>query len=345
MSRAYCLTCNEQVHETPSGTCPLGHTVAAEDLGPEPWVGFAGDTETDAAAQVPHLDAAGRPREHAVVGHHAHAVPHVNGSANGHATSFPSADLPPPATHAHGPTSPAAHASASDTADDDLAALLAEALREGAVQDPTPPHDGPPSIDTEPSDGGGTDWGELASLAAELQLDEHVATDDGPGTAPEPPEPIAPESISPDSTSPEPAAAWPSDPATSWPEPEAPTDEMPDELSAANIDDLLIELTGGTPSPEPPVSEPTTPPPPPAPAPPAASVADSPIWDTPAPPEDVPSAPAADPADIWADADEVPAVDTPPAPAVDLYNFTARGARVGEAGTARPARKKRGRKR
>ncbi len=91
MSRAYCLTCNEKVHETPSGTCPLGHPVAAEDRGPEPWIGFAGDIETDVAVPMQHLDAAGRPREHAVVGHRTNGQHHANGSVNGHA-SPPSRD-------------------------------------------------------------------------------------------------------------------------------------------------------------------------------------------------------------------------------------------------------------
>ncbi len=190
------------------------------------------------------------------------------------------------------------------------------------------PHE-PPPVDHEVTDTpDDTDWGDLASLAAQLHLDENVATDDGPAA-------------------------------------------QPDQLSAANIDDLLAELTGDAPASGPgvvaettpaPLDDPTpfdaavqdpapVPPPPPAspapppPPPPAPPVEDTAIWDERPAPEDVRSAPAADPADIWAELDEVPTVDTPPATTVDLYNFTARGTRVGESGAARPARKKRGRKR
>ncbi len=197
-----------------------------------------------------------------------------------------------------------------------------------------------------------SDWGELASLAAQLHLDDETATDDGPAARTDhQPDELLDELPAADESPNEPSAA---------PEPS-------EELSAANIDDLLAELTGDAPTSAPDVVEtppapldpapfdaavqepaPAPPPPPasaPPPPPPAPPVEDTSIWDEPAAPEGVRSAPAADPADIWAEPDEVPAVDTPPATTVDLYNFTARGKRVGDAGEARPARKKRGRKR
>ncbi len=393
MSRAYCLTCNEHVHETPSGTCPLGHPVAADGYGPEPWVGFAGDTETELAeVRMHHLDTDGRPREHAGVGQHVNGTAHVNGSlngsangsSNGHAGSLASSNVAfPSVDDSDRPVT-------SDLASDDLTALLAEALRENApeepdaapVDEPHAPADGlhasvdephasvdeaharaddpvhPPVAPAPHQDE--DDWSELASLAAELHLDEEVATDDGPApTAPPEPEPLLPS-----------------------PSPVADTPEA--ELSSASIDDLLAELTGGTADPAPasaeapvepppvtppppPVSPPPVSPPPPAPAdpvddatawdappPPAVPVDETTAWDAPPPPDDVGSAPTAEPVDIWAEAApvEAPAVEEPPveeptaAPVVDLYNFTARGKRVGDAGSAAPARKKkRGRKR
>jgi hypothetical protein len=41
LTRAYCLTCNEQVDVDDDGRCPRGHVVSAEDLGPQPWIGRA----------------------------------------------------------------------------------------------------------------------------------------------------------------------------------------------------------------------------------------------------------------------------------------------------------------
>lgn len=40
MTRAYCLTCNDQV-DVIDGRCPQGHEVSADDLGPQPWIGRA----------------------------------------------------------------------------------------------------------------------------------------------------------------------------------------------------------------------------------------------------------------------------------------------------------------
>lgn len=345
MSRAYCLTCNEQVHETAGGTCPQGHPVAADGYGPEPWVGFAGDTETGLAeVHMQHLDASGRPREHAGVGQHANGTPRANGSANGssngHAGSLTSGSVPfAPVDDAGTDDRPPS----ADLASDDLTALLADALRESTPSEPPPapveeprthvddPAPAAPAIPVADDD---ADWGELANLAAELHLDEHAGADDGPGA-----------------------------PAPSAPEPHAaePVDAAPEgELSASSIDDLLAELTSGTADPAP--SVPDAPAPTPPPAPPAPPVAPTPVtpppppppaptvdetlpWDAPTPVEGVGSAPAADPADIWAETEPAPAEESAPGPPVDLSNFTARGKRVGDAGSARPARKKRGRKR
>lgn len=163
MARAYCLTCNEQVVETPSGTCPLGHPVAAHEPGPEPWVGFAGDTvpghtevATDEAdvpdQQLARVDVHGRVHAHAGVNGHA------NGAVNGHAASLPTSDV-----------------------GDDLSALLAEAL--GSADAPT--EAAPPVASSEADTAWATDHeveDDLASLAAELQLGDDLDSDDGPAT-------------------------------------------------------------------------------------------------------------------------------------------------------------------
>lgn len=389
MSRAYCLTCNEHVHETPSGTCPLGHPVATNGFGPEPWVGFAGDTAAD-AAEVPmqHLDTSGQPREHAGVGQSRNGTSHANGtvngsangSSNGHVASLASSSVAFPSVEGSDQPTP------DELASDDLTSLLAEALRQNSPEEPaTTPTDEPaPSVDEEWSprptaepaaSDDGAEWSELASLAAELHLDETVASDDGPGA------PVAP---------------------VAEPTPHGPTDLAPEgDLSASSIDDLLAELTGGTADPAPPVADMAAEPPPIAepaasepsapepaafePSAPEPAVADTPpaptdditawdtppppprhpddatAWDTPSPvpstedpaswdaaplPDDVGSAPEASPDDPWAEPDTAPVEEPTPAPTVDLYNFTARGKRVGDAGSALPAKKKkRGRKR
>lgn len=333
MSRAYCLTCNAHVHETPSGTCPLGHPVAADGRGPEPWVGFAGDTETEVTeVQLHHLDTTDRPREHVGVGQYANGAPHVNGaangSANGHARPLASSSVAFPSLDGD-------DRSAADLASDDLTALLAEALRANTpeAEAPTPVDEAPTSVDEPtPAVPGGAvpadddaDWSELASLAAELHLDEDVATDDGP-SAPATPDPT--------------------------PFPPQPTDQAPEgELSASTIDDLLAELTGGTLDADPaaggtdtPVEAPHALAPPVVEAP-LPSTEDTVPWDAPPPSDDIGSPPAADPAEV-SEPEPAPAEASAPAPTVDLYNFTARGKRVGGAGAALPSRKHtRGRRR
>ena len=179
VSRAYCLTCNEQVHETVGGTCPLGHPVTAPDHGPEPWVGFATPTTTawdtavdDHDVPMERLGMDGRPVAHAGVnGHagingHATANGHANGSVNGHAVG---------GGHGRGEDPDGA---------DDLAALLAEALHgaeaaEPEVEEPEPETPRP----GDPADASTEDWDDLASLAAELQLDADHGVDDGPTAA------------------------------------------------------------------------------------------------------------------------------------------------------------------
>lgn len=139
MSRAYCLTCNEQVAPTPSGTCPLGHPVAAHDHGPEPWVGFAGDGRS-----VVHAG-------HRTTGAAAAAEGVSHAGANG-----------------HGPTG---DGGADEHTGDDLAALLAEALG-GATDTPTaPPADQPSAHAATTESAPDADRDDLAALAAELQMD------------------------------------------------------------------------------------------------------------------------------------------------------------------------------
>ena len=204
MSRAYCLTCNDQVEETAGGTCPLGHPVATPDHGPEPWVGFAGtgragvgtDELEDHDVPMARIDTFGRPVAHATVnghnGHNGHEVP-----TNGHALG-------------------GGHGAADSQAADDLAALLADALGDQASSTGTPePTEATPDPDEvleqlerdfvdelqETTDPGG-EWDDLASLAAELQLDADQGADDGPGPAvPESPDRDEPPSTSCPSTS------------------------------------------------------------------------------------------------------------------------------------------------
>jgi hypothetical protein len=423
VSRAYCLTCNEQVHETLAGTCPLGHPVTAAGHGPEPWVGFAGNGEAPRAAttrveeypeprQLERLDAAGRPVVHAGSrSTNGHANGHANGQGvalgGGHGSSDPF-----PSTFGHrssfavgddAPARPTERAPANSQATDDLAALLAEALREG---EPTPPADGgvdvvedrwTPSaqepvetpvatdadvldlrdgtevdagpawgqddpvadwdapvadwddpVPTEPEQ----DWDELASLAAELRLEEGPR-DDGPVSPMDradtltttgldvppldlrPPyePPALPEAAAPDV----PGMAAPDVPDVAAPV--APVDDPPDleallaELGGAQ-DDAPVEMaTDPFPAPaEPTPAEALPPPPPPAgfdPLPPP------PFEPVPFPAPDVAEATAWDP-HVGAERAEPPA-DAP----VDLTNFTASGRRVSAFG-ARSARRKRG---
>lgn len=381
MSRAYCLTCNEQVTETPAGTCPSGHPVTTDDVGPEPWVGFVGDDPAPArppveaatvAPPLSRIDAAGQPMAHAVNGH---ASGHVNG--NGRSLGGgQGANDPFPSTFGHRSsftTDEAAarteRAPASGQASDDLAALLAEALGsstppaedaadEGAgLFDHAPaaeaeaahePPPVPPSADepapTPPASD--EDWGDLASLAAELQLDADTR-DEAPAAAHDP-------------VASAPDAAVPDTPGSG------------DELAADDLDALMAELTG---DPLPAEDAPAMPEEPAA-ANPAEEVADEPAaampapsWDpvppgdAPPPPEPVPSAPPApesvapwdtpsapvgdhspweDPSLLeqlqpdpspYDDVPEAPAADTDAAP-VDLSNFTASGRRVGRADAA-----------
>jgi hypothetical protein len=182
----------------------------------------------------------------------------------------------------------------------------------------------PPAVE-DPAPAPAEDWDDLASLAAELQLETDVAetpVEDMPVAAGEPDAPVA------------------------W---------DVDEVETADMDALLAELTGedlaADVDPELPAavdepvaesSEAQLPPPPPMDVAPAA-------FDAPPPPEG--SVPPPPPPPMPAAWDELPAEDVPaapedvpsapPAPAdVDLMNFTASGRRVGEPGAAAPVRKK-----
>lgn len=342
MSRAYCLTCNEQVHETAGGTCPLGHPVTPPDRGPEPWVGFAAPTTTgwadgpvdDHDVAMEHLGVDGRHVAHAGVNGHAGANGSVIGSVNGHALGGGHGNRDPfPSTFGHHSTFPSSDAPAEPTgpgpaADDDLAALLAEALH-GAEAPDQAPEDATPDApaDTASEDWGDDDWGDLTSLSAELQLDADQGWDDGP------------------------AASEHAPPATPIAEPSA-FDEA--SIDSADIDELLAELTGSAPeapaaapdappaAPEPPPApapEATTPPPPPPVARPLAEPV--PVSDSIPPLDDLRSPPptAEEPPGLWDETDLDHGVDHEPAPPVDLTNFTARGRRVGGSGGATPRRR------
>lgn len=357
MSRAYCLTCNEQVVETPSGTCPLGHPVTAHEQGPEPWVGYAGDEEDAhtwpapapapapaAASAVPleRLDTDGRPLTptSASNGHrHAHTNGHVASLGGGQGDSDP---FPSTFGHRSSFTSSddgsarAERAPAAGKAADDLAALLAEALdahpdsapadvADDAVVRPVEAVEDTPTTED--------DWGDLASLAAELRLDGDHRTDDGPAAVPDADAPHgdldAAPSVTPDGAG---------------------------ELGAQDVDTWLEELTGRPGADEDLPAWLAAPPPAPdeAEAPQVASEPAPPTPDaaTPPPPpsDDVPSLPPAPEAEVGPD-ELAPPAPEPPAVAVDLTNFTARGKRVGEGGpTGRPRKPKkpktkRGRKR
>lgn len=362
MSRAYCLTCNEQVDETIGGTCPLGHPVAAHDAGPEPWVGFAGQGAASAiggtlAVSNGHRQGASNGTVHAN-GHH-NGTGHVNG-----ALAAPS---------------PVTRAPANGAASDDLTAMLAEALREQApatpaMEPPAPPTPSAPvtrgpvtdpahedladlfrapggAPEPAPPADGDSGWDELALLAAQLQVGEAPRGDDGPearaDTPPSAPEPlVAPEppAFAPPAFEPRSVPAAPAEPAFSAP-------------SASELDALLAELAPPASPPPPPLAPPAPPSAPAAAAtPPAPPTIAAPPPPPPPPPVDLPP-PVADvglaPAVEFptADWDDEPAPSpSPVAPTpVNLANFTARGGlRTGASApvdTAAPKRTKFGRKR
>lgn len=324
---AYCMTCDEQVHETPSGTCPAGHPLSSsEDFGPEPWVGFAASAAGAAASSRPAeraADSSPAPRYHSVdvAGLQEAPVAHgANGNGNGNAADV----APPPPPPAPEPRREPAVGDASD----ELASMLADAFDQADVptEDVPDPHTvdddvpdvpdvpAPADVPEPPATPTGApdapparDWDDLATLAAELELEDR-----GGATQPE-----------------------------------------PRDVPAAEVTD----------TPAPPVNEaPTAPPPPPA-GPPLSQ--DLPPADLPPadlPPADFAPPPALDPvAPLDADVDplwdqvDTPAVPSaaeapedepaPPTPTVDLGNFTARGTPVrGGSDTGRRSQKKKSRR-
>lgn len=205
MSRAYCLTCNEQVTMTASGTCPDGHAVSADDgAGPEPWVGSAADETVEATSAMQEIDIADLQELQAVGASSAngngHASANGNGTTNGHLAGHGHAPTPDTRDPEDDPAPrPVDRQRANSQASDDLAAMLADALQApGADDAPTsagPEVDPPPTTDsvtdTPSTSGPGSqptaedeeDWSDLATLAAELQLDTGLpqgAQDDEP---------------------------------------------------------------------------------------------------------------------------------------------------------------------
>lgn len=200
MARAYCLSCNELVTVTASGTCPEGHAVSTDEhAGPEPWVGYAGDREVPAAAN-----------------HHGgtidiallqEAPPRTNGHDHGHVDGLAHAlaDLHDPdrdGEASHGTRDGDGAEPVAEEAVDDVWAQLSSLDAELADLDveldqlgtaeiaPEAPPAGDPA-DTPPSDAfsshdvdlePGEAWDELAHLAAELSVDDD-GDDDAP-TAP-----------------------------------------------------------------------------------------------------------------------------------------------------------------
>lgn len=300
MSRAYCLTCNEQVMVTASGTCPEGHAVTSQDSGPEPWVGRAdegvgqaGEDHQPATASLHDVDVT-ELQELQVAGV-ATTQSNGNGQANGHAHEnghrAPSHDVP---TQAEAPPpAPVERQRANSQASDDLAAMLAEALQsptdeaDAAVpEDPATGPDEAPTAQTHdtgtPPEPEGEEWDDLAALAAELQLDTSLPAD-AREDEPAPTDTPAPADDAPHTSTGATAGA------TTW---SAPDEELtwPSDVADDTPEDL--------PSPAPAEDE----------------------------PEDVDPTPASQ--------DEEPSTG----PSVDLTNFTARGSRVGASGKKTPRR-------
>lgn len=349
MSRAYCLTCNEQVLETAGGTCPEGHPVTAHDEGPEPWVGFAGDSDvsvdgsrlgTRRPVEMARVDAAGRPV--------AHAGSRANGSANGAANGYGSglggghgSSDPFPSTFGHrssfaadaAPATPTERAPANGQAADDLAALLAEALSQSPAKEPETADTDAPTAEGETDawseafrddlPGETTDLDTVDADALEAAEDHRAdgAVDDHAPPWDDLASLAAELHLEADHRDDGPTAAPPVEPApTSLGEPsfgEPSFDEA--DIDSADIDELLAELTG-SPSPAPEAT--TPPPPPPAPAPEPEPPA--PEAFTPPPPPAAPPttpAPSADttPWDAPPPPNDVPSAPSAPEP-VDAWD-------------------------
>lgn len=329
---AYCMACDEQVHETPSGTCPAGHPLAgSEDTGPEPWVGFAASAAGAAATGRPAERAADsspppRYRSVDVAGLQEAPVSHgVNGNGSGqHAPEVTSPAWPAP--------EPRREPSVGD-ASDELASMLADAFDQvepptedapgpDAVIDDAPsvpdvpaPADvpDPPATPTGASDAPpARDWDDLATLAAELELEDR-------GETPKP----EPRDVPAAEVADEPAAPVNETPTAPPPPPAGPPlsqEPPPADLPPADLTPADPPATDIAP---PPALDPVAP----------LDADGDPLWD-PVDPPAVPSAPEAPEAE-----------PAPPTLTVDLGNFTARGTPVrGGSDTGRPSRKKKSRR-
>jgi hypothetical protein len=62
LTRAYCLTCNEQV-DVVDGRCPEGHEVSTDDLGPQPWIGRALSAVGERTSQRPGAEHVEEPEQ------------------------------------------------------------------------------------------------------------------------------------------------------------------------------------------------------------------------------------------------------------------------------------------
>lgn len=337
MTSAYCLTCNEQVTETPAGTCPQGHTVSSRAEGPQPWVGHAGGgrpTQTETVEPTWRDVDLAELQESAVGTNHGNG--HANGSAtNGHANG---GLVNGSATHGTA-TDGVAHARepANGAASDELAAMLAEALSGATLPaiDDTPAPDMPvqgtpledlaPAVDEFPAAvpppaldhadpapaqdlGDDRGWDDLATLAAELQLDDR-GEDTGPQAAPTP----AP-----------------------GPEPEDRSRSAVEDLAMSLGLDLSDGAAADPVTPPVPAAPPVdfTPPPPPVNTPPPPPVFDAPpppAFEAPAPTPPPPPPAPVEPAPLHEPAPPMPAPaeEAPTADRIDLTNFTAGGRRVG----------------
>lgn len=151
MTRAYCLTCNEQV-DVSDGRCPRGHEVSADDLGPQPWIGRA----LSAVGNAPDRPAAAQDDR---------------------------ADIPVAAPSADDDASTADDTDETEGTDE-LAALLAD-LDDGGPADLVTDDDSPPAVpaDAPPDltvDEAADTSSELAALAEELALRADTDSDEDP---------------------------------------------------------------------------------------------------------------------------------------------------------------------
>lgn len=304
MTRAYCLTCNEQVDVDDDGRCPRGHVVSAEDLGPQPWIGRALSAVGKPPVRAQAADAGDPGSDDSEPGDPAPATDEPDELA----ALLADLDDGGPADLDLDDVGPADVVTEDESAPTDTASELAALAEELALRSESP----------EPADGGDDDF-EDDDLGA---LDDAIsAWDESDEAIVAPSEPVPDDEV--DES---PAVGDLEGSAVDEPVVEVTADEL------AAADRIPPPPPAGA---EPPGMAPP-PPPPPAPAPP---IEDLFAEDDAAPHDDLPPMEEAvepDPVPEEPPADEATAAP----PEIDLTNFTASGKRID---TSSAPRKKGGR--